>query len=429
MKKVLIITYYWPPAGGPGVQRVLKFAKYLPDFGWEPYILTVKDGEFPAIDKSLENDIPKNCHVYLSNSIEPFYLYKKFTGKKNRDKIPTYILNQSKSDNFKDNLAKWIRLNLFIPDAKIGWIPFAVSKGKKLIKENDIDIIFSSSPPQTVNLVAKKIATKSGLPWIADYRDPWTDAFWQEGSSGRNSLAQKVDKLFEKTCLNNANGITTVSNSLIELFQKKSQNYYSLMPNGFDNDDFTNLKKAKSEKFRINYIGYLGQAQKIDTFLEAVNSLDDNTKDKIDINFFGNIHQSILDRIDLLNLRNIINIHPYIPHEKAIKIMKNSEMLLLVIPDVLKNELIVTGKLFEYLATQNYILGIGPTNSDVVNILQQTNCGEMFDYSKNLKDVLLKQLKKWGNGESLPVNQKAINMYSRKNLAAKLAEEFNRVIT
>lgn len=427
MKNVLIITYYWPPAGGPGVQRVLKFAKYLPQFGWQPYVLTVKDGEFPAIDKSLENDIPLDCTVFQSKSIEPFNLYKKFVGQKDKNKIPTYILNQSKSDRLKDKIAKWIRLNLFIPDAKIGWIPFAVSKGMDIINEHKIDVIFSSSPPQTVNLVAKKLSNKSGIPWVADFRDPWTDAFWQEGGSNRNYFSQKIDKTFERSCLKKANSITTVSASLIKLFEDKTQNNYNLLPNGYDSDDFNDMEKSSSKKFRINYIGYLGKDQKIDNFLNAINSFDNNIQNKLDINFYGNIHQNILEEIDSLKLKEIIKINRYVPHNKAIQIILNSEMLLLVIPDVPKNELIVTGKLFEYLATENYILGIGPADSDVVKILQETNCGKMFGYKDKLDSVLSDQLQKWEKGETASIIKESIKQYSRKELTGKLAKLLDQI--
>jgi len=428
MKKVLIISYYWPPAGGPGVQRVLKFAKYLPDFGWEPIILTVKDGEFPAVDKSLEKGISQDCIVHKSKSIEPFKLYKKFIGKKNKDEIPTFILNKSKSDNFKDKIAKWIRLNLFIPDAKIGWIPFAVSKGMDLINKNKIDLIFSSSPPQTVNLIAKKISKKSGIPWVADFRDPWTDAFWQEGGSNRNYISHQIDKTLEKSCLVSANSITTVSSSLIKLFKNKSQNNFTLLPNGFDSDDFDNIEKSPSRKFRINYIGYLGQNQKIDNFLDTIKSLDERLINNININFWGNIHQSIWDKIDEYKLNDIIKINSYVPHNEAIKIMTNSEILLLVIPEVQNNELIVTGKLFEYLATQNYILGIGPPNSDIVKILQETKCGHMFGYKDELNAVLSEQMQNWEKGIEGTANIKNIQQYSRKELACKLGELFVRVL-
>lgn len=428
MKKVLIITYYWPPAGGPGVQRVLKFVKYLPQFGWEPIVLTVKNGEFPAIDQSLEKDIPVNCTVYKAKSLEPFALYKKFIGKNDDNEIPTFVLNKNKSDSFKDKLAKWIRLNFFIPDAKIGWIPFAVSDGIKIINKHNIDLIFSSSPPHSVNIVGKKISQKSGLFWVADYRDPWTDAFWHEGGSNRNYFSHKIDSILEKSCLARANTISTVSESLIKLFERKAKNDYMLLPNGFDSDDFNNIINSSSQKFRIHYIGYLGKDQKINNFLEAIISLPKELIQKIEINFYGNIHQTIIDKIDSLALKNVIKINPYVSHKDAVNIMKNSELLLLVIPDVRKNALIVTGKLFEYLATENYILGIGPTDSDVIKILNKTKCGEMFNYSDDLNKVLTRQIQKWENGQQISVNSEALQNYSRKALASQLAEKFNQVI-
>ena len=162
MKKVLIITYYWPPSGGPGVQRVLKFAKYLPQFGWQPIILTVKNGEYPAIDETLEKDIPPECIVYKTNSWEPTNLYKKFAVMKKDEKIPVAVLSEN-NVSWKKKIANWIRLNLFIPDAKIGWIPFAVRKGKEIIKEHQPDVIFSSSPPHSLQFIAKKLAKWSGL--------------------------------------------------------------------------------------------------------------------------------------------------------------------------------------------------------------------------------------------------------------------------
>lgn len=428
MKKVLIITYYWPPAGGPGVQRVLKFAKYLPEFGWRPHILTVREGEFPAIDNSLLDDIPEDIFIHKTKSFEPFAIYKKFIGKKEKDKIPTYILNQSKSDSLKDRIAKRIRLNFFIPDAKIGWIPFAVSDGLKILKKLQIDLIFSSSPPQTINLIAKKLSKQTGIPWVADYRDPWTDAFWQEGGSGRNFISQNIDKRFEKSALSSAKAISTVSKSLIHLFKNKVANDYFLIPNGFDADDFGAVKKVDSDKFRISYIGYLGKNQRIDNFLSALKTLDKEVLNKLDIQFYGNIHPVIVSKISELSLNDLISINNYIPHDEAIKTMKNSEMLLLVIPDVPNNELIVTGKLFEYLATENFILGIGPKHSNVVEILEETNCGKMFNYNEDLKKVLLSQIQNMEQGKMQKTNSDLINNFNRKTLTEKLAAKFNQVL-
>ncbi|MCK4715587.1 MAG: glycosyltransferase, partial [Candidatus Marinimicrobia bacterium] len=222
MKKVLIITYYWPPAGGPGVQRVLKFAKYLPEFGWQPIILTVKNGEYPAIDNSLQKEIPANCKVYNTFSIEPNFVYKKFTGMGSDEKIPTAVL-AAENTNWKKRLANWIRLNLFIPDAKIGWIPFAVRKGKKIIKAEKPDIIFSSSPPPTVHLIARKLAKWSGIKWVADFRDPWTDIYHYNDVK-RSAWSLNRDKDKEKEIVTSADEIITVSQNVAELLNEKIPN-------------------------------------------------------------------------------------------------------------------------------------------------------------------------------------------------------------
>ena len=158
MKKVLIITYYWPPAGGAGVQRALKFVKYLPQFGWEPIVLTVEKSDSPVDDISLLNDIPNGTKVYKTKSLEPFELYKKFTGKKSDSKIPSDVLLDTKNASLKDKLSKWIRLNVFIPDAKIGWKKYAVKKGLEIIKHEKIDVIFTTSPPQTVSLIGLELS-------------------------------------------------------------------------------------------------------------------------------------------------------------------------------------------------------------------------------------------------------------------------------
>jgi hypothetical protein len=182
MKKVLIITYYWPPAGGPGVQRILKFAKYLPDFGWQPLVLTVSKGEYPALDKSLYKEIPQEAEVFKTKSFEPNLLYKKFVGLDQDASIPISVLSEEKS-SLKKSLAHWIRINFFIPDAKIGWQPFAITEGKRIIENHQPDIIFSSSPPPTVHLIARRLKKYARLKWVADFRDPWTDIHYYENQN------------------------------------------------------------------------------------------------------------------------------------------------------------------------------------------------------------------------------------------------------
>ena len=222
MKKVLIITYYWPPAGGPGVQRVLKFAKYLPEFGWEPYILTVKYGEYYAIDDKLLDEIPENLQVYKTSAFEPYNLYRKVLGKSKDKSLPVYILNTSKKDSLLERISKWIRVNLFIPDPRMFWLPFAASKGEKIIKEKNIDLIFTSSPPHTVQLIGKRLSKITGKPWVADFRDPWTKAFWFSEIK-RTSFSAKINKSMEKGVLDSADALTFISDSL---FSKENLRNY-----------------------------------------------------------------------------------------------------------------------------------------------------------------------------------------------------------
>ncbi len=218
MKKVLIITYYWPPAGGPGVQRVLKFVKYLPAFGWEPIILTVENGEYPAIDESLISEIPPNLKIYKTNSFEPFNIYKNITGQKGN--IPTHVLSKSENESLIQKFSKWIRANVFIPDARVGWSQSIVKEGEKIFEIEKPDLIFSSSPPHSLQIGAMKLAKKVNSKWITDLRDPWTDGFWQKDLK-RTKYALKKDSKFELKVLQNADSVITVSDSIVKLLKEK----------------------------------------------------------------------------------------------------------------------------------------------------------------------------------------------------------------
>lgn len=416
MKKILIITYYWPPSGGPGVQRVLKLVKYLPEFGWQPIVLTVENGNYPSIDNTLLKEIPIGCNVYKTKSFEPFELYKTFTGKKSNEKIPTFVLNKGENENFTEKVSKWLRANIFVPDAKIGWINGIVRDGLRIVENEKPDLIFSSSPPHSLQIGAMRLAKKTGLKWIADFRDPWSNAFWQKDIN-RMSIAAKRDLKFEHRVLSAADHITTVSNSVVNLFKGIVNNNYSVLYNGFDESDFIQ-KKQKKDKFVISYTGTLGQSQIIDNFIKAVSELNNEIKQKIEINFYGSFHPSVKF---LLNSVKEINIYPNVPHEKAVEIMLNSDILLLVIPNSSNNKGIVTGKIFEYMATKNFILGIGPIDGDASEILHRTNTGKIFSYKHDLKPIITEQFYRWQNDEELIINQIEVSKFSRKKTAEQFA--------
>lgn len=427
MKKVLIITYYWPPAGGPGVQRVLKFAKYLPEFGWEPVILTVVNGEYPALDPDLEKDVAQSVKVFRTKIYEPHRMYKFFIGKPVDTPIPTHILNPSENDNFKSKISKWIRANFFIPDAKIGWMPSALKAGRAIIDSQDIDLIFSTSPPHTVQIIARKLALRSRIKWVADFRDPWIEAFWQRNMY-QSKIASRININLQKTVLKSADSITTANSNLIDSFEKIIQNKYYFIPNGFDPDDFKNLSKSPSNKFRITYIGTLGRDQNIDNFLSSVQALSDKNTNKIEISFYGNIHESIIRSIENMKLGNKINIHSYISHNEVLKTMLDSEILLLVIPDSPDNKGIIPGKFFEYMASGNYILALGPGDGGVAKILKETNSGKMFGYKSDLTTILNFRFEQWSQHKMSETNSKKVVKYSRKYETQQLADIFEKVL-
>lgn len=430
MKKVLIITYYWPPAGGPGVQRVLKFAKYLPSFGWQPIILTVKNGEYPAIDETLEKDIPEVCKVYKTKSFEPNLFYKKFVGMNSSDKIPVAVLAEE-NQNWKKRLANWIRLNLVIPDAKIGWIPFAVKKGKKIIQREKPNIIFSSSPPPTVHLIAQKLARWSRIKWVADFRDPWTDVdYYQE--SKRNLFAKKLDLEKEREILKKANRVITIGNHLRDSLHKKVKTNYCVIPNGFDHTDFNELSKSKRDSFfEILYLGNTGNQRDPYILLKSLQTLGYEKKiniKNVKIVFVGKINQYVKNYLTKFSDLNIAFLD-YIPYKQTFQLIMNSTILLLLINNIPQNRGIVTGKLFNYLASGNFILGMGPEDGEAANILEETQTGIMVDYDneEKLTNILKAKYDEWQKHGSVTVNQKHIQKYSRYNLTKELVNVFEDV--
>lgn len=424
MKKVLIITYYWPPGGGAGVYRVLKFVKYFSLFNWRPVVLTIERGSYPVIDHSLEKDIPSNCTVYKCKSFEPFGLYKKFVGRHNDELIPDYVFDSKSS--IKDLIARWIRLNLFVPDARMGWIPSAVTLGQKIIKTEHIDLIFTSSPPHTVQVIANLLARKTGIKWVADFRDPWTDVLTYQGTH-RSLLAAGIDRHLEKSVLRRANAITCINQQYIDTFRQQAQNRYFKIPNGYDEDDFINVVKEPSPKFRIKYTGNLSETRNITNVLSALNNIDSRIRSNIELSFYGFVDPKVQKKILEMHLMPIIKINSYVPHCEAIRHMVNTEILLLVIHEVIGNKGIMTGKIFEYARSYNFILAIGPKDGEAAQFLKKTASGRIFDYQEDLTDIILQQYKSWINKETHRPNIQEIKKYSRMSLTKKMVDIFQQL--
>ncbi len=429
MKKVLIISYYWPPAGGPGVQRILKFVKYLPQFGWEPVVLTVEKPDSPTEDLSLLNDIPKGCKIYKTKSLEPFDIYKKFTGKKSDEKIPGDVLLQSSDDSFKDKIAKWVRINLFIPDAKIGWKKYAVKQGLEIIKKENIDLIFTTSPPQTVALIGRKLAKLTGVKWIADFRDPWMEIVYYQKLS-RSKITKAIDASLERKVMNDADTIVTISEDMARLLKGKSKEQnVVVIPNGFDETDFDSVEFGKNDKFTIAYTGTMSNDRMPYPFIYAVKKMiyDDDIKN-IQMNFAGKFCNEFHKLIEEENLQKYFYMQNFVPHKESTKILQSSDTLLLVIDNVPDNRGFLTGKLFEYMGCKKPIFAIGPTDGDANLIIKEADCGIMVDYNDN--DEAYKSLKMMYDNWLNNITNFKFNVenYSRKNLTKKLTKTFEEII-
>ncbi|MEA1972135.1 MAG: glycosyltransferase [Candidatus Cloacimonadota bacterium] len=417
--KVLIITYYWPPAGGPGVQRVLKFAKYLPKFGWEPIILTVKNGEYPVIDESLEKDIPK-CNVYKTKTKDLFRFYKKLTGKKTDENIPTHLI----AENSKESFANFIRLNLVIPDARKGWISTIVEEGTKIIKQHHPKFIFASSPPHSVQVGAAKLAKKNHLRLISDYRDPWLEIVYYQNQK-RSQLTEYFDAKLEKETMNAAYKVVTISKELQKTIQKKvdDENKVKIIPNGFDKEDFINIRIKRNTTFTITYAGVINDERIPFSLLNAMVNLL-NQGQQIKLQFFGKVCSKLSSLVSKKNLEDCVEYNNFVAHDLAIKEMMNSQLLLFVIDDVPQNKGFLTGKLFDYLGCMRPILGIGPVDGNAANLLDETDSGKMFDYDDDseVEEFLKESIADWRHNKDRFTFES--QDYTRENLTKKLIEEF-----
>jgi glycosyltransferase involved in cell wall biosynthesis len=416
MNKVLIVTYYWPPSGGAGVQRWLKFSKYLPEFGWQPVILTVDPvyAAYPVTDDSLTNEVPSSLKVHKTPAVDYFSIYKK-----DKSRIPAAGFANSVDNTLKGKVSRFIRGNFFIPDPRRGWNRFAVRKACELIENEGIKHIITTSPPHSTQLIGLKIKTKfPEIKWIADLRDPWTDIYYYE-KFYPTFISKSIDSGFERRVLKNADNIITVGSSLKEIFSLKTKGIAEkivVIPNGFDAIDFKDIKLSYPSRFTLTYVGTLSDIYPVGSLINALKSFRDEGKDFI-LRFVGTISEKNRELIRSSIHDESVEFISNVIHSKAIEYMMSSTVLILIIPLHKSNKSIVTGKLFEYLAVGRPILCIGPPDGDAAEIIKKCRSGVTADYINNgtISDFL-------GNFKvvtDLPYKP-AIEDYSRLNLAKHL---------
>jgi glycosyltransferase involved in cell wall biosynthesis len=412
--KVLIITYYWPPAGGSGVQRWLKFVKYLQGFNIQPIVYTISNPRYPTIDDSLLNEIPENIEVLKHPIWEPTDLlfWKR-----------EFQQEGGISNASKNSFLSFIRGNFFIPDPKLFWIKPSVKYLQSYLNKNDVDVIISTGPPHSMHLIAEKLHQKNDVKWLADFRDPWSDIYYNKDFK-ELSFVKNRNKKLEKSVLKKADCVLTVSNALKKEFSKYA-NRVEVVTNGFDDDFLEPSKVLLDEKFTISYIGLLPKQSNPENLFRVLQVLCSQHKDfekDLQLNFIGDISDVVKTAVCNNKLKENTRFIDYVDHTKAIEYQQKAQVLLLLIPNVKKCKGILTGKLFEYLSAKRPILAIGPEDGDLADVIEDTNAGIIVDFDNDdkLSSEILKLYHQYKKG-NLEVDSKNTNKYHRKELTKKVA--------
>ena len=432
MKRVLIITYYWPPSGGSGVQRWLKMSKYLPENGWQPVIYTAEDAEYPVEDQSLEQDVSPEAEIIRRPIVEPYTFYKKFLGIKKGEKVKAGFINEgTKKAGWKENVSVWLRGNLFIPDARCWWIKPSVRYLKNYLKEHPVDAIISTGPPHSMHLIAKALHKKFNIPWIADFRDPWTDIdFYKDLKLTR--YADRKHHRLEKQVLTEATKVVTVSWDCARGLESHGAKNVVVITNGYDFDcpivetfPETSQFDHQTSPFTMSHIGIIGANRNPETFWQAIAELDLPIK----IRLIGQVDNSVIESIKRHNIEKYVEIIPYIPHNQVIAEQQKSDVLLLFVNNTPNAKGILTGKIFEYMASGRPILCIGPEDGDSARILTDTKTGITVDFNDNekMKSVILDLYKKHQENQLVTNDIRAVEKYSRRNLAKDFVKILNDI--
>lgn len=388
MKKVLFLTYYFPPSGGSGVQRPLKFIKYLRLYGWEPIVYTVENGEFPEIDLSLLADIPENITVLKHKIFEPFAIYKWFVGKKKDYKLEAGYINKKKKSSISEKIAFWVRSNIFIPDARMFWIKPSINYLSDWLKSNKVDAIITTGPPHSVLLIGLGLKHKHNIPWLVDFRDPWTEIdFYKELNLSK--FADKEHKRLEKEVLKYADEVVCVSTDWGEGLAKIGNRNINYISNGFDETDIHLDNKSELDtKFSIVHIGMMGKSRNHEVFWNVISEIITENpafENDIEIKLFGKCDISVSLSIEKWKLTKYAKINNYIPHNQIVYIQKSAQVLYLSINETPNAKGILTGKIYEYLAVKRPIICIGPEDGEAAKVVLASGAGLVSGFENKTK--------------------------------------------
>ena len=430
MKRVLIISYYWPPTGGSGVQRWVKFAKYLPSEGWQPVIYTPENPEQLVIDRSLEAEIPAEAEIIKTRILEPYSLYKKFLKGSGHSKEAVEVNPvNAQNKSLLQKAAMWIRGNLFLPDPRCMWIRPSVRFLKKYLKDHPVDIIVSTGPPQSMHLIGMKLSEATGIPWIADFRDPWTKIFYFKHLS-LSKASERWHKKMEKQVLDKASAVVAVSPLVQQEFQAMTDTPVELITNGFDECDFPDGKADGPENdFIITHTGLFaadGNPTVLWKVLSEKCKADNGFRKALKIRLIGKTDAQVLKALEDAGLQENLEDMGYQPHAVATQAQRNASILILPLRKEPEYKAVLPGKLFEYLASRRPVLGIGQPDGAMAMILNRTRTGTVLDWEDMesitgfIDDCWDRHIK----GE-LGTEGADISGFTRRNLTRQMVELFD----
>jgi len=429
-KKILILTYYWPPEGGAGVQRWLKFVKYLSKEKYDITVYTPQNAESPNKDESLLKDVPEKIKVIKKPIWEPFEYYKKLTKKKGSFNAGFLNEEDVNKKNWTENLSLFIRANLFIPDAKMFWIHPSVKFLKKYIIDHHIDLVISSGPPHSLHLIAQKLKKKTDVKWIADFRDPWTNIdFYKKLPTLK--LTDAIQNKMENKTLRHADEVIVVGEEMRKEFKQSCpDSHIEILTNGFDSE--INQSNELDKAFTIVHIGSINADRSHESFYQALHQMIEGNalfKDKFKLKFVGKVDSKARNYISKYQLNDYCEFINYLPYKEISKIQNKAHILYLPINDSPNAKGILTGKFFEYLSAKRFILAQGPIDGELSGILKTTRSGAIFPFYEiiELKQKLQELFEDYLAGQ-YHFQSHHIEMYARKKLSIDLEKIIDKVI-
>ncbi len=423
MKTVLIITYYWPPSGGSGVQRWLKFANYLEELGWHPVILTPENPQFDMKDESLEQEVNENIEVLRIPIWEPYQLFQKLKGTKN--------LTQGNTSGSVSPVAKFIRGNFFLPDPRVFWRRPAVRFMKEFLKNRHIDFMITTGPPHSMHLIGLSLKRKFKIPWLADFRDPWSD--WDMLDEFHTSgPARSIHRKMEKKVADAADVLLTVSQTWAENLERRYGKPVAVITNGFDTADFKSSESETPNRFILAHFGLINQFRHAPAFWNALGNLcnqDPAFREELKVDLYGVMDPEIESYIkDWDESGNHVWIHGSVSHKEVIEKYRNAAVVLMFMNKSVNARGHIPGKLFEYLSARKPILALGDPEGDAARIIRDSGAGVVvrWDDQESIQNTLQSLFKAFGNN-SLPVpDNESVRKFSRKELTQQLVSLLNQ---